>query len=319
MTELAVESRHLLLLVALDAAGSLHAASRKLHVSPSALSQQLRELEDRLGGPLFLRQWRRLVATAAGRRLTDAARAALADLSRAESEARRLMSGTTGVVRLATSCHQSYAWLPGVLRAFAERFPDVEVTVVADSADAPCEALLARKLDVALVTGDTPRARGLAYRRLFRDELVALVGSAHPLFGRAWVPLEALAHEHLWSDARALEPQTVLGRALALAGVAGPKKLTPVPPASGVAVEMARANLGIALVPRWAATPLAASGALGAVRLGKRGLALEWQIATRVGEAEPALSAFVETLIAHHPRAPGRKPAGRPRARPARK
>ncbi|MDF2691904.1 MAG: LysR family transcriptional regulator, partial [Labilithrix sp.] len=52
----AVETRHLLLLAALDDVGSLNAAARRLHLTPSALSQQLKELEERLGGPLFHRQ-----------------------------------------------------------------------------------------------------------------------------------------------------------------------------------------------------------------------------------------------------------------------
>ncbi len=134
------------------------AASTPPHASSTSLRRRSASScvssEDRLGGPL-LRKWRRLIATAAGRRLTDIARALLGELSRAEDEVRNLIRGSAGSLRVATSCHQSYAWLPGVLRAFAARCPGVEVTVVADGVDAPCDALLARKLDVALVTSDT--------------------------------------------------------------------------------------------------------------------------------------------------------------------
>ncbi len=309
------EIRHLLLLVVLDRTGSLNSAARELHVSPSALSQQLRELEDRLGGTLFLRKWRRLIATPAGRRLTDSASALLGDLLRAEEEVRGLIRGAEGSIRIATSCHQSYAWLPGVLRAFAVRFPSVDVTVVAD-AGPPCEALLARKLDVALVTSDTPRPRGITLRSLFRDELVLVVASEHPLAKRTFVPLGALREEHLWSDPHALDPRTVLGRALAKEGGIAPKRLTPVPPASGVAVEMARANLGVALLPRWAALPLTRSGGLHALRLGKRGLGHEWLVATRSDESDPALASFLEALSENHPQSASLQHArARPRSR----
>jgi LysR family transcriptional regulator for metE and metH len=311
---IACETRHLLLLVALDRAGSLNTAARELHLSPSALSQQLRELEDRLGGPLFSRQWRRLVATAAGRRLTDTARALIGDLSRAEDEVRNLIRGAAGSLRVATSCHQSYAWLPGVLRAFAAQFPGVDVTVVADGVDAPCDALLARKLDVALVTADTPRPRGVTLKSLFQDELVLLVGSDHPAAKRSFIALRALRDEHLWSDPHALEPHTVLGRALAREGGILPKKLTPVPPASGVAVEMARENLGVALLPRWAAAPLTRTGELHALRLGRHGLAHEWLVATRSGESEPALDAFLDALSKNSPGSESPQRAERPRA-----
>src|SRR5262245_22677244 len=134
MTNPAVETRHLLLLVAIDEGGSLNAAARRLHLTPSALSQQLRELEERLGGPLFRRQWRRLVITAAGRRLTEAARAVLGELTRAESETRGLLKGAHGTIRVTTVCHQSYRWLPDLLKAYSRTWPDMEVTVVSEAA-----------------------------------------------------------------------------------------------------------------------------------------------------------------------------------------
>ncbi len=62
-----------------------------------------------------------------------------------------------------------------------------------------------------------------------------VVGSDHPAAKRTFVPLLALRDEHLWSDPHALAPQTVLGRAPRARGGILPKKVTPVPPASGVA------------------------------------------------------------------------------------
>src|SRR5262245_52200813 len=99
-----LDTRHLQLLVALHDNGSLQDAARTLHLTPSALSQQLREMESRLGGALFHRHWRRLEVTPAGRRLTDAARAILGELTRAERETRELLDGSLGTIRVATQC-----------------------------------------------------------------------------------------------------------------------------------------------------------------------------------------------------------------------
>jgi LysR family transcriptional regulator for metE and metH len=107
-----IETRHLALLVALDDGGSLVSAAQRLHLTPSALSQQLRDLEERVGGTLFHREWRRLTPNLAGRHLIDGARTALGQLARLEEETRRLLEGAEGVIRVASACQQSYRWLP---------------------------------------------------------------------------------------------------------------------------------------------------------------------------------------------------------------
>ncbi|WP_426745450.1 LysR family transcriptional regulator [Myxococcus faecalis] len=303
-----VETRHLLLLAAIEELGSLNAAARKLHLSASALSQQLRELEDRLGGPLFHRQWRRLEPTSAGRRLTEAARSVLSELVRAEAETRELLSGASGTLRVATACLQSYRWLPELLRGFSRDWPGLEVTIVAEAGEAPTEWLLSRRLDVALVAGEARPGPRIQVEPLFRDELVAVVGREHAwaTSRRKEVEVRALAEEHVWVDEGALAAHTPLGRALAKAGNLSPRKATLIPMTGGVALEMVRANLGVTVLPQWAVAPWLSEGGLHAVRVGPRGLWLDWAVATRAGEREPALSAFVDALRAHHPGPRGR-------------
>src|SRR6187551_1298955 len=147
------ETRHLQLLLVLDEEGSLHAAARRLHLTPSALSQQLRELERRLGGPLFRREWRRLTTTPAARRLIDGAKGVLAELERVESETRALLAGAQSTLRIAIVCQESYRWLPKVLARFSARAPEVDVSIVAAAGHDPNEWLAERKLDLALVAG----------------------------------------------------------------------------------------------------------------------------------------------------------------------
>lgn len=318
MTQPALEIRHLALLAAVDELGSLNAAARRLHLSPSALSQQLRELEVRLGGPLFTRQWRSLVLNAAGRRLTDSAHAILDELVRTEAETRALLSGARGTIRLTTVCQQSYQWLPKLLRAFGRKWPDIEVTIVAEAAERPNDWLCKGRLDVALVAGDSkpdPRVRVVP---LFRDELVALVGQGHPWFGRRTMPVRALADEHMWVDQGAFQPGTPLGQALAEAGNLLPRKVTWVPMNGAVQLEMARANLGITVVPRWTVEPALGGGDLHVVRLGRRGVWLDWSVATRAEAPAASLAGFLDALSAHHPRAAADAPAPRTQARPAR-
>lgn len=304
------ETRDLRLLVAIAAAGTLQAAARRLHVSPSALSQQLRGLEQRLGGQLFERRAQRLAATSAGLRLTAGAHDVLAELERLEREAQTLLSGASSTIRVAMSCHQSYRWLPRVLARFAQVEPQAEVMLVAEAAESPFEWLLDRRLDVALVTGKLPRDQRLQCKRLFRDELVALVSRSHPWAARRWVEAREFAAESLFADARALSPDEPLGAALLEAGNVTPRKLTQVPMTGSVALDLVEARLGVTLLPRWTLAEHSRRG-LALIRVSKRGLWLDWHLATRHEPASSALSSFITVVRAVRP-----SPTGAPRKRP---
>src|SRR6476659_1472156 len=85
-----LEVRHLRLVDAVAGCGSLTRAGDELHLTQSALSHQLRDIESRLGTPLFLRVGKRLVLTAAGERLLASARDVLQQLARAEDDIRQM-------------------------------------------------------------------------------------------------------------------------------------------------------------------------------------------------------------------------------------
>src|SRR5690606_3092219 len=135
-------------------------------------SQQLRELEQRLGGALFRREWRRLVPTPAGHCLMLRAHTVLDELQRVESETRALIGAAPGTLRIAMACQQSVRWLPSVLSRFSKLEPQIDVTIASEAAAAPAEWLLSHRLDVAIVAGKPPRDRRLDTTLLFRDELV---------------------------------------------------------------------------------------------------------------------------------------------------
>ncbi|AKU94089.1 Transcriptional activator MetR [Labilithrix luteola] len=310
MTAPVLDTRHLRLLVALEGEGSLHAAARKLHLTPSALSLQLRELEDRLGGKLFERRWRRLHPTAAAAHLTETSRSMLTEMSRAEDEARRLMNGSTGTLRITMACAHSYRWLPALLKNWAVTWPSVEITIVPEAASDPLAWLRARKLDLALVSGETSKDPRIDVRPLFEDELVAVVGRGHSWFARQWVAPESFATEHYWGPRDAFASGTPLGELLGRARVT-PRKVTDIAFSSGVPVEMASANLGITVCPRWFVEDAIARRQLAPIRIGKEGLWLSWELAVRAESSTQQLNALVKAMMAHHPK-PRRRRSRRP-------
>ncbi|WP_197357056.1 LysR family transcriptional regulator, partial [Streptomyces clavuligerus] len=185
-----VDLRDLELLAATAEFGTLSAAAERLHVTQPALSQRLARLEDRLGTPLFDRVGRRLVPTAAGRRMLVAAHHVLRELGSARQDLRELREARERRVRFAAQHGSPCHWLPPVIRAFRGRHPDAEVRIETLPDDAPVPALLADRVDVALV-GDPDTGDGrISLTRLFADELVAVVPGSHP-----WAALPHLRAE----------------------------------------------------------------------------------------------------------------------------
>src|SRR6267142_4937292 len=97
-----LEVRHLQLVAAVADVGSLTRAGDRLHLTQSALSHQLRDIELRLGSALFLRVGKRMVLTPAGGQLLRSAVEVLATIDRTEEAIRRMAVAGGGVLRIST-------------------------------------------------------------------------------------------------------------------------------------------------------------------------------------------------------------------------
>ncbi|MEV7806533.1 LysR family transcriptional regulator [Microbispora sp. NPDC088329] len=181
-----------------------HAAAR-LGIAQPPLSQQIRRLEDKVGHPLFTREPGRVALTAAGRELLPAARRALADLADGLAAARAAGSGRTGRLRIGFAASAALTVLPGLLRAFRERYPDVRLDIREMTTAPQIAALRDKVIDVGLLreppadhaadhAADDAAARaGLAFRTVLTEPFVAVLPSAHPLAAPRTVRLARLA------------------------------------------------------------------------------------------------------------------------------
>jgi LysR family transcriptional regulator, regulator for metE and metH len=294
-----LEMRHLRLVAALAQHRSLTRAGGDLHLTQSALSHQLVGLERKLGVTLFHRHGKKMLPTAAGLRLIDTARRTLAAVQRTEEDLRRWADGQSGVVRLATECYTSYYWLPRVLDGFRERFPQVDVQMVAEATRHPIRALLAGRLDLAITTGAETSSR-LVARPLFRDEVVVVVPAKHPLAERPYVRAEDFATEHLIMYAVPRAESSLFLKVLDPAGVT-PRRVTQIQLTEGI-VELVRSRVGISALARWAIAPYLRDGSLRAVRLTRTGFSRQWVGVMLAQDPMPSyLSAFVNQLAVFAP------------------
>src|SRR5689334_18325598 len=122
-----IDIRHLEMIRAIAAAGSVTQAALTLHLTQSAVSHQLRGIEDRLATPLFLRVGKRMVITAAGERILATAERVLAEIASAEDDVRRQREGGSGLLRVCAQCNTGYHWLPSLISVFHRRHAGVDV------------------------------------------------------------------------------------------------------------------------------------------------------------------------------------------------
>jgi DNA-binding transcriptional LysR family regulator len=143
--------RQLEYLVAIVDQGSFTRAAEVLHVTQPALSHQVRALERSYGGPLLERLPRSVRLTPMGRAVLPHARAALADAERARVAARHASNLLSGELQVATVYSVSLGVLPGVLRAWRQEHPAIEIRLLEfRHGDELATAMAAGQADLAI-------------------------------------------------------------------------------------------------------------------------------------------------------------------------
>jgi DNA-binding transcriptional LysR family regulator len=188
-----MEFRHLLSFLAI--ADELHfgRAAAKLHLTQPSLSQQLQRLERTLGVELVARTSHEVGLTQAGRAFEAHARAIVAQVDKAALTAREAAAGRSGTINVGFNYPAAQHVLPEALAKMSADYPNVSVGLWEKRTGPQLAALLAGKLDVALVYGH-PVTSEFRYRRLLPVPLVALVAQNHKWAGRPAVPFAEVAH-----------------------------------------------------------------------------------------------------------------------------
>src|SRR3954454_9153047 len=299
-----LEIRHLRLVAAVASVGSLTRAGDQLHLTQSALSHQLRDIEGRLGAALFLRVGKRLVITPAGERLLPSATDALDRLRRAEHDIGEMGRDSAGSLRITTECYTCYHWLPPLLMRFRRTFPRGEVRIDVEATQRPIEMLPAGRIDLGLMS--TPvRDRRLVSRRVFDDELVLIASKHHRFAQQRRVRLAQMREETLFVYPPK-EESGPLQNVLLPAGAA-PALVEEVQLTEAI-TELCKAGLGVAILARWAVQPLLDAGSVVGHSLPARAMHRVWSAVMPKDLARTDyVNEFIDLLEAHAPT--NRRPA----------
>ncbi len=189
-----VTLRQLRALVAVAETGGFTAAARRLHLTPSALSLLVKELEAGVGARLFDRSTRHTQLTAAGEEFEPLARRLLADLHGAVEGVRALQQKRRGTVRIA--CTQLYAatLLPGLIAQYRAQYPGIDVLMLDSLNLQALQRVASGEADFGIAP-QRPTPPELQQQEIYRDRIGLFCTPEHPLAERRSVSWgQVLAH-----------------------------------------------------------------------------------------------------------------------------
>ena len=288
-----IELRHLRLLQAVTEAGGLTAAAERLHLSQSAVSHQLKALEDALELTLVERAARPLQLTAAGRRLLALAQATLPQVDAALRDLTKLKDGDAGELRIAVECHTCYDWLMPAMDSYRDVWPLVELDLLGGFQADPVGLLLDSSADLVITSDAAPRT-GITFAPLFGFEMLALLPPGHALAAKKYLLPADFADHTLITYPVPEDRLDLIRRVLAPAGIKPPRREAQLTVAI---LQLVASRRGLAALPAWAVAPYLERGYVAARPIGKQGLWAELYAAVREADATRAYVVdFIDTV-----------------------
>jgi LysR family transcriptional regulator for metE and metH len=243
-----IEFRHLRTVKAIHDCGGLARAAEQLNITQSALSHQIKGLEDQAGVELFIRRSKPMKLSPAGMKLLRAAERILPEVAALQEEFLSLKMGKTGRLHIAIECHACFEWLFPVLEGFRQSWPEIDVDIRPGLSFDGLPALLREEVDL-VVSSDPEDLPGVDFTPLFDYEPVFVASSQNPLAKQDFIVAEDLRDQMLITypvDRTRLDVFTEL---LLPAGVE--PRATRQVELTAVILLLVASNRGVAVLPDW--------------------------------------------------------------------
>lgn len=243
-----LELRHLRTIREIHRQGGLARAAEVLNITQSALSHQIRGVEDQAGVELFVRRAKPLRLSAAGMRMLRLAERILPEVDALEDEFRALRLGKTGRLHIAIECHACFDWLLPLMSAFRHFWPEVEVDIRPGLAFNALPALVREEIDV-VISSDPEEISGVTFHRLFDYEPRLVAAAENPLAAHSEITAEALRDQTLITYPMDRSRLDVFTELLTPAKVE-PRGLRQVE-LTAVILMLVASDRGVAVLPDW--------------------------------------------------------------------
>lgn len=243
-----IEFRHLRTIKAIHECGGLARAAEQLNITQSALSHQIKGLEEQAGVELFLRRSKPMKLSPAGLRLLRLADQVLPQVEAMQAEFSSLRDGNTGRMHIAIECHACFEWLFPVLEGFRRKWSDVDVDIRPGLAFDALPALQKEEVDL-VVSSDPEDIPGVEFVELFEYAPVFVASAQHPLAEKPFVDAQDFIGQTLISYPVEKTRLDVFSQLLIPAGVE-PATIRQVE-LTAVILLLVASNRGISVLPDW--------------------------------------------------------------------
>ena len=286
-----IEFRHLRTIRAIHQAGNLARAADILHITQSALSHQIKGLEDQVGMELFHRRTKPMKLSPAGVKLLRLAERVLPEISAIEEEFRALHEGRSGRLHIAIECHACFEWLFPVLEEFRKDWGDVDVDIRPGLAFDALPALQKEEVDL-VVSSDPESLPGIEFIELFDYDAVFVASASHPLAAKPFVDAADFRGETLITYPVERSRLDIFSQLLSPAKVE-PAAIRQVE-LTAVILLLVASNRGVSVLPDWVVREVKYSSDYVTRPLTENGITRRLYAAVRSDDREKP---FVQTLI----------------------
>jgi LysR family transcriptional regulator for metE and metH len=264
-----MEIKYFRLIKTITEEGSIVNSSKRLFLTQSALSHQLKELEEQLGFKVFHRARNKWELTEEGNELYKLANNIFASIEKSFNKIQKITTGSVGSIGVSTKCFSFYQGLPNFIQKMGLLYPEITVDLILEATHQPIAKILSNEIDIAIVTSN-PENELLLSVEVFEDEIFAIMHKENLLNKVEFLDVSCFSDIHLIIHSFPLETVSVYEQFL------NPSKIMPFKisaiPLTEVALEMVNANMGILCMPKWALKSFKLSDDLVYKRIGKNGL-----------------------------------------------
>jgi LysR family transcriptional regulator for metE and metH len=282
MSRCLLELRHLQTLLALVETGNVSRAATRVHLTQSAISHQIKQLEAHYAANLFERKTQPLRLSPIGQRLHTLAETVMKLVGEAERDIARIAQGEAGSLRVAVECHTCFDWLMPSMDTFREHWPEIELDLVSGFHSDPIALLLENRAELVVVSEPQPR-NGVLFHPLFGFEIVGLVSRQHPFAAKPFLRPQDFADETLITYPVPDEMLDIIRKVLKPEGIEPRRRNAELTVAI---LQLVASRRGIAALPNWSVQSYLERDYVLAKPIGKNGLWGELSAATTESMAE---------------------------------
>ncbi|PKV51409.1 LysR family transcriptional regulator for metE and metH [Aquimarina sp. MAR_2010_214] len=264
-----MELKYFRLIKTIAEEGNLANSSERLFLTQSALSHQLRDLEERLGFKVFHRSRNKWELTDEGAELYKLANTLFNSIDESFNNIKNIKEGSKGSIKLSAECQSFFHTIPGFIQKMGILYPEIDIDLTLGATYQTISQVLSNEIDIAIVTSK-PASEELASIKVYEDEIFAVMHQENPLNSYDYLDASHFSDVHLIINSFPLEGVSVYEHFLKPNKI-NPKKISAIP-FTEITLSMIEANMGIMCVPKWQLKSFKLSNDIIFKRISKNGL-----------------------------------------------